>query len=268
MTLFEATILALVQGATEFLPVSSSAHLILVPKLLGWADQGLAFDVIVHVGTLTAVLAYFRRDLAQIIVHWFQQFKRDHHDPQGYARLGNLIILATIPTGLIGLVINQYLDDGLLRHPLVIAGATFVFALALWWADRYGKRRKAIEQTTVKAAMIYGLAQAVALIPGTSRSGITITAGLMLGFTREAAARFSFLMSIPIIVLAGGLKLKELIEQPEAVAVMPLVVGFVVSALSAYACIAIFMKLLERTGMGIYVIYRILLAAVLVWVFI
>ncbi|MBV7435449.1 undecaprenyl-diphosphate phosphatase [Cardiobacteriaceae bacterium TAE3-ERU3] len=266
MTITQAIVLALVQGLTEFLPVSSSAHLILVPKLFGWPDQGLAFDVIVHVGTLVAVIAYFRHDLWQIIRHWFTQFSRNRHDPNGYARLGNLIILATIPTGIIGLLADDYVDL-YLRSPLVIAASTLVFGIALGLADRYGKRLMDIAKTTPLQAVVYGLAQAIALIPGTSRSGITMTAGLMMGFTREAAARFSFLMSIPIITLAGLLKAKDLIEQPQAVDMAPLFVGLIVSALSAYLCIAAFMKLLAKTGMMPYVIYRIVLAIVLLWVF-
>lgn len=267
MTIIEAIVLALVQGITEFLPVSSSAHLILVPELLGWDDQGLAFDVIVHVGTLTAVIAYFRQDLWQIIQHWLRQFSGQRADPQGYARLGNLLILATIPTGIIGLLLNDYVDE-YLRSPLVIAASTLVFGLLLGVADYYGKRIKPIEKITAKHALLFGLAQATALIPGTSRSGITLTLGLALGYTREAAARFSFLMSIPIILLAGGLKTLELIQSDEPVPVLAMVVGFVVSALAAYVCIALFMKLLARIGMMPYVIYRVLLALFLVVVFI
>lgn len=266
MTITQAIVLALVQGFTEFLPVSSSAHLILVPKLFGWPDQGLAFDVIVHVGTLIAVVIYFRHDLWQILRHWFRQFSAQKHDPHGYARLGNLIILATIPTGIIGLLADDVVD-GYLRSPLVIAASTLVFGIALGVADRFGKRLLSIEQTSPWRAVVYGLAQAIALIPGTSRSGITITAGLMMGFSREAAARFSFLMSIPIITLAGLLKTKEWMDQPHAIDAAPLVVGFIFSALSAYLCITVFMKLLTRTGMLPYVGYRIVLAGVLLWVF-
>ncbi|PIE82660.1 MAG: undecaprenyl-diphosphatase [Cardiobacteriales bacterium] len=268
MSIFEAIILAFVQGITEFLPISSSAHLILVPKLLGWADQGLAFDVIVHVGTLTAVIVYFRQDLWQIIRHWVRQFVLNRPaDPQGYARLGNLIIVATIPTGLLGLLLNHYVDT-YLRSPLIIAVATLVFGLLLGTADYYGRRYKPITRLSIVHALLFGLAQAVAIIPGTSRSGITLTMGLMLGYTRETAARFSFLISIPIILLAGGLKTLELIRSDLPVPVMPMLVGFIVSALAAYACIALFLRFLTRVGMMPYVIYRILLATVLVVVFI
>lgn len=267
MGVLEAVVLALVQGITEFLPVSSSAHLILLPRLLGWEDQGLAFDVMVHVGTLAAIVWHFRADVWAIVRCWFGQFANQamSEGAREYARLGNFLIVATIPAGLVGLLLGNYVDI-YLRSPLMIAGITLVFGVLLGLADCFSGRRT-LTQMSFMQALWFGLAQALALIPGVSRSGVTLTMGLALGFSRESAARFSFLMSIPIIVLAGGLKAVELMRGE--VALDPLMAGisFMVSAGSAYVCVRVFLALLARVGMLPYVVYRVLLAMVLWLVF-
>ncbi|MEY8241475.1 MAG: undecaprenyl-diphosphate phosphatase, partial [Cycloclasticus sp.] len=194
--------LGLLQGLTEFLPVSSSAHLILLPLLLGWEDQGLAFDVAVHVGTLLAVVTYFRHDLSRLIVGWLASLLRRQHTQD--SRLAWLIIIGTIPVGLVGLLLGDWIEL-YLRSPLVIALATIIFGLLLWWADAKGVQLRDQQQLTAKDALIIGLYQVLALVPGTSRSGITMTGALLLGLTRDAAARFSFLLSVPLIFLAGSL---------------------------------------------------------------
>jgi len=265
ITAFQATVLALVQGLTEFLPISSSAHLALVPMLSAWPDQGLAFDCVLHLGSLTAVIVYFRSDLWHMSCGFGETLRERsltaNHD--GY--LAWLIGFATIPVGLAGLALKDYIETDL-RSVTVIGLASVVFGLLLWWADSKGIRQRQESQWTLKDAMIVGVAQAIALIPGTSRSGITMTAGLMLGYTREAAARFSFLLSVPVIVLAGGMKIKDWIAQPEqAASVGILCLGYVISAISAWICIHYFLKFLERTGMGPFVIYRIILGSVLLW---
>jgi len=256
--------LALVQGLTEFLPISSSAHLILVPVLTDWPDQGLAFDVAVHAGTLTAVVLYFRRELARMFVEWFASFGgRLTAD----ARLAWAVLIGTIPVGLAGILFKDLIETQL-RSPMVIAVATIVFGLLLWYADRTGRRSKNEYGLLLCDVLVIGLAQALALIPGTSRSGITITAGLMMGLKREAAARFSFLLSIPVIFLAGSLETVEYLSAASIHDAQPLLVGALMSAVSAYACIHYFLKLLERIGMLPFVAYRLVLGAVLVVLFI
>lgn len=263
MDILQIVILALVQGLTEFLPISSSAHLILVPVLTDWPDQGLAFDVAVHAGTLTAVVLYFRKELARMFVEWFASFGgRLTAD----ARLAWAVLIGTIPVGLAGLLFKDLIETQL-RSPMVIAVATIVFGLLLWYADRTGKRSKSEYGLLLCDVLVIGLAQALALIPGTSRSGITITAGLMLGLKREAAARFSFLLSIPVIFLAGSLETVEYLSEATIHDAQPLLIGALISAVSAYACIHYFLKLLERIGMLPFVAYRLVLGAVLVVLF-
>lgn len=268
MDIFHALVLAIVQGLTEFLPISSSAHLILVPKLLGWQDQGLAFDVAVHLGTLLAVLIYMRRDITPLFADWIQSISTRSHS--GDSRLAWGIIIGTAPAGIAGLLLKDYVEV-YLRSALVIAAATIFFALVLWWYDRSkkdNKRQKIDEhELTISGFLIIGCAQALALIPGTSRSGITITAALALGLSRTAAARTSFLFSIPIILAAGGLKTKDLLEQTASVDWLALNIGVLVSFFSAYICIHFFLKLLEKTSMLPFVIYRLFLGFFLLWIF-
>ena len=256
MDSLQIVILSLVQGLTEFLPISSSAHLILVPVLTGWEDQGLVFDVAVHVGTLSAVLLYFRRQLGTMAIAWAGSLCGRGLNAD--ARLAWAVIVATIPVGLVGLVLQDVVELHL-RSPLVIAVATIGFGLLLWWADVYGPRRHDEYRIGWTTVLMIGLAQALALIPGTSRSGITMTAGLALGLTRQAAARFSFLLSIPVIVLAGGLATLDLFKQPAAAQWEVLLPAVIISAVSAYLCIHYFLRLLERMGMLPFVMYRLLL---------
>jgi undecaprenyl-diphosphatase len=264
MEILQIVILALVQGLTEFLPISSSAHLILVPVLTNWPDQGLAFDVAVHAGTLTAVVLYFRKELARMLVEWFASFK-GRLTPD--ARLAWAVLIGTIPVGLAGLVFKGIIETQL-RSPMVIAMATIIFGLLLWYADKTGKRSKDEYGLSLCDVLVIGLAQALALIPGTSRSGITITAALMLGLNRKAAARFSFLLSIPVIFLAGMLETMDYLSAASIEDAQPLLIGALISAVSAYACIHYFLKLLDRIGMMPFVAYRLVLGGVLVVLFI
>lgn len=260
MTLWQAAVLALLQGITEFLPISSSAHLILLPRLVGWEDQGLAFDVAVHVGTLGAVIWYFRRELAILARDWgLSVVRRRQH---GESRLAWAVLWGTVPVGLAGLLFHDLVET-YLRSPLVIAATTIGFGLLLGWADAVGTRRRDEHRLTWRDALAVGCAQALALIPGTSRSGVTITAGLAMGLTRTAAARFSFLLSIPVIVLAGGLAAYQGLQQQLAVDWAAAAVGAVVSGFSAYLCIHWFLKLLDRVGMLPFVVYRLVLGALL-----
>ncbi|MCQ3829581.1 undecaprenyl-diphosphate phosphatase [Microbulbifer elongatus] len=261
METFQIVILALIQGITEFLPISSSAHLILPNQVLGWPDQGLAFDVAVHFGSLIAVLVYFRKDVWQLICDGLGGFRSGQFSDDG--RLAWLIVLATIPAGLVGLAFKDFIEEHL-RSSAVIAATTILFGLLLWWADVYGKRRDAIGQLNWKKALLIGAAQAIALIPGTSRSGITMTAGLMLGMKREAAARFSFLMSIPVISLSALLLTLELLGT-QSVPWGSIFLGVVLSGISAYFCIHFFLQFISRIGMAPFAIYRLLLGGALIW---
>ncbi|MDH5764892.1 MAG: undecaprenyl-diphosphate phosphatase [Gammaproteobacteria bacterium] len=257
MDFIQIIVLAIVQGLTEFLPVSSSAHLILVPVLTGWKDQGLAFDVAVHVGTLSAVVLYFRKEIIQMIRSWFRSVTGKGFDND--AKLAWAVLFGTIPVGLSGLLFKDFIAEHL-REPVVIASSTLVFGLLLWLADAKGRRVRDEYAINWKDVLVIGCAQALALIPGTSRSGATMTAALLMGLSRQAAARFSFLLSIPVIVLAGGLETKDYLEHASITDMQPLMLGALLSGVSAYFCIHYFLKLLERIGMMPFVIYRIVLA--------
>lgn len=258
MSTFQSIVLALIQGITEFLPISSSAHLILPKELLAWPDQGLAFDVAVHVGSLVAVLSYFRKDVGNLIVGWFSSITRKQDTQEG--KLAWCILIATLPAAFAGLLFGDFIEL-YLRSTKVIAVTTILFALALWWADAKGSSKKQLADMTLKLAIVIGIAQALALVPGTSRSGITITAALLLGFGRTEAARFSFLLAIPVILLSGAYMSLKLLS--ETIDWSTLITGIVVSGISAYLCIHYFLGFIQRIGMLPFVIYRLLLGAVL-----
>ncbi len=254
--------LAIVQGLTEFLPISSSAHLVLVPTLTGWPDQGLAFDVAVHVGSLLAVLLVFRREVARMLVAFVGSVRgRGFNDD---AKLAWAVGFATIPVGLAGLLLGDWVEQDL-RSIHVLAWATMGFGLVLGIADRWRRGVRTEFQLRARDVLWIGLAQALALIPGTSRSGITMTAALFLGLSRQAAARFSFLLSIPVILLAGGLETKKLIASSSSMPVdwAALFWGIVFSAISAWVCIRLFLNLIERIGMAPFVAYRVVLGGLL-----
>ncbi len=257
-------ILAIVQGLTEFLPISSSAHLILTPMLFGYQDQGLGFDVAVHLGSLLAVTTYFRHELLDMAGDFFRSLIKGAPATQN-SRMVWLLILATLPIMLAGLLFFSEVEHQL-RSIWVIAAATILFGLLLYWYDKKGSRSRDEYSTSWRDAFIIGLFQVLALIPGTSRSGITITAGMMLGLTREAASRFSFLLSIPTIVMSGSLVTLELIIHQEPVDWSAMIVGALLSFVSAYLCIRLFLQLIDRIGMLPFVIYRLLLGALLIWV--
>jgi undecaprenyl-diphosphatase len=262
MDIFQVIALAILQGLTEFLPISSSAHLILFPVLVGWEDQGLAFDVAVHVGTLMAVVIFYRKILAKIIKAWAGSFVGKGLTED--AKLAWYVGFGTIPVGLVGMSLTDEMQEAL-RNPLIIAAATILFALLLWWAEKRAKEQ--CQKVSFMDAILVGLFQATALIPGTSRSGITITAGLILGLKREQAAMFSFLLSIPVIALAGGLKTLELYQSEIVVMWDFILIGIMVSAVVAYLSIAWFLRLLNKIGMFPFVVYRLILGVVLIGIF-
>ncbi|MCY0965926.1 undecaprenyl-diphosphate phosphatase [Parathalassolituus penaei] len=260
MGIFETVVLALLQGITEFLPISSSAHLILPSQMFGWPDQGLAFDVAVHFGTLLAVVAYFRKDLQNMIVGWLTTgFTRTPNDD---ARLSWMVAIATVPAVVFGLLGEHFIEDNL-RSTAVIATTTIIFGIVLGLSDRATVRHNNLAQMTLTLALVIGFAQAMALIPGTSRSGITMTAALFLGFNRVDSARFSFLLSVPLILAAAGLKTLELLQNMDGVDWSMLFLGLAVSGISAWLVISFFLEFIGRIGMLPFVIYRLFLGVVL-----
>ena len=259
MDWIQIVILALVQGITEFLPVSSSAHLVLPAQLTDWPDQGLAFDVGVHFGTLMAVILYFRQQLiamATDVVTWPTHRTYTAHVDE-VLKLG----VATLPIVVVGFLAKDFVEANL-RSVLVIACTTSGFALLLWWADRKPGQGELISWAH---AGVIGLAQILALIPGTSRSGITITAALLLGLSRTRAAEFSFLLAIPTIAGAQLLLTLDLVDGNMPERWNELISGALIAGISAYLCINLFISLVERSGMLPYVIYRLILGLALFW---
>lgn len=258
MDLLQAIVLALVQGITEFLPISSSGHLILPGKLLGWPDQGLAFDTAVHLGSLVAVLVYFRTQLRDLLAGVI------HHATQGESseasRLAYNVAIASLPIIPVG-YFARFVIEAELRSLEVIAGTTIVFGLALLLADHHRKQESS--PLTPLKALAVGVAQCFALIPGTSRSGITMTMALLVGQSRTEAARFSLLIAIPTIAGAAALKLWDISRATEPVQWGELLIGTTVAGLSAYACIAWLLAVVERIGYLPFVIYRMILGIIL-----
>lgn len=260
MDIIQVITLAIIQGLTEFLPISSSGHLVLAPLLTSWPDQGLAFDVAIHVGTLTAVLTYFSRDLINMGRSGLASLSGKKLDQDG--KMLYLLILATIPVGLAGFF-GAHMIESNLRTVVVIALASIIFGLILQLADVRGSKQKDTTDINFKDALLIGLAQILALIPGTSRSGVTMTAGLMLGLSRQASARFSFLLSIPVILLAGCYEGYKLFNSSTVVNWSHILLGVIISAIVAFLAIHFFLKLIDKIGMLPFVIYRVLLGLVL-----
>lgn len=252
--------LGILQGITEFLPISSSAHLILAPIFTGWADQGVAFDLAVHVGTLLAVLLYFRREVVNLAHDGIISLVQRRVVGQGL--LAAWLVVGTVPAGVAGLLLLDLIDNAL-RSVQLIFVTTLLFGLLLGWADWRPNRQRELDSLTWRDALMVGLAQAVSLVPGTSRSGATITAGLLLGLSREAASRFSFLLAIPITALAAAAKLLEVAAEEVTVDWTAFLIGGVTSFLMALTAIHFFLKWLNRFGMWPYVLYRIILAGVI-----
>jgi undecaprenyl-diphosphatase len=260
METIQAILLAIIQGLTEFLPISSSAHLILLSELAGWKDQGLVFDVALHFGTLLAVIFYFRREINEMLD--FSHFKTMNtliKSPLG------VITIATIPIVIIGGLFNQFIEANL-RTSEVIAIATIIFGVLLYLSDLKGKQADSDLKVTLGLGFLIGVAQVFALIPGTSRSGITITAALLLGFSRTEAARFSFLLAIPAIIAANILGVFEVIQAEHLVFnYLDLFLGVSISFLVAYLTIGWFLSLIERIGMLPFVVYRVILGTFLLF---
>lgn len=264
--LFEAIVLGIVQGFTEFLPISSSAHLILIPWLFGWQGtlvDSLTFDVALHAGTLVAILAFFWRDWVDLLRKFFGGLS-DGTWKTGNGRLVPYIVLATIPAGVMGLKYEHIVEESF-RNPLLIAGSLGLISIVMWAADRFSVKSRAVDRMSLGHALIIGCAQAAALVPGVSRSGSTIIAGLLTGYTRESAARFSFLLSTPVIAGAAVLKLRKLHLAPGEL--LPFALGAAFSALVGYFSIKFLLSYLNRHSLNLFVGYRLVLAAgvLIVW---
>ncbi|TXK65845.1 undecaprenyl-diphosphate phosphatase [Alkalisalibacterium limincola] len=268
MSLIEIFVLAVVQGLTEFLPISSAAHLILVPLLTDWDDQGLTFDLALHLGSLAAVVFYFRREILLVVHDWGGSLVTRRQTE--HSRIGWAVLWGTIPVGIAGLLFKDLVETTM-RTPevgaIVIACSLIGFGLLLGLADWRFRGERTERDMRWTDVLVIGVAQALALIPGTSRSGITMTAALFMGLSREAAARFSFLLSIPVIVLATGLQLLELRDPEVQIDWRSLWLGSLVAAVSAYACIHYFLAFIKRIGMQPFVAYRVILGAILLWIF-
>lgn len=279
MTLLHVFILALIQGLTEFLPVSSSAHLIFPSHLLGWEDQGLAFDVAVHVGTLLAVVLYYLADIVKISTFTIEAVVKRKVSP--IAKIGFCVIIGTLPVVIVGGLFEKTISTVIRDSIDVIAYATIGFGLLLGLASYVnrrivwrnidnvqGARADSLRGLTYVQALVIGFAQAIAIIPGTSRSGITMTAGLFLGLKAEAAARFSFLLSIPVILASGLFEILKLYKQETLeLQWVNLILGGFISFAVALVVIYLFLKFIAKSGMAVFVIYRVLLGAILLWMF-
>ena len=252
----QAMILGIVQGLTEFLPVSSSAHLLLVPWMLGWEPMGLTFDVILHGGTLIALVIYFRHEWLQIISQMFVSTKEARN-----CSLAIPLVIGTFPAAIFGLFFNDLIEHQL-RSPKIIVFTLIFFGLMLWVADKRGSQKRGLHGLKGIDGLIIGLAQAIALVPGVSRSGITITAALFLGISRADSARFSFLLGMPIIAGATILKFYDLLQTQDMViaSIAPLAAGVLFSSISGFLCIKYFLSFLRSRTYMVFVGYRLVLA--------
>jgi undecaprenyl-diphosphatase len=255
---FHAAILGALQGLTEVLPVSSSAHLILIPHFLNWPESGLTFDVALHLGTFIALSLYFWRDILELSGHFFSTLmRREAHTHAD--RLPFYIILGTVPAAVVGKIFENPIDELFRKSPAIIAVFLVLFGLLLALADTIGTKRMKLDRFTLKDTMIIGLAQCLALFPGVSRSGITITAALLLGFTRESSARFSFLLSLPIVAGAAILKVGHLVKTGIPSGDMaPLLIGIATSAVFGYLSVALLLKLVQNRTLYPFVWYRLI----------
>ncbi|MFP4498028.1 MAG: undecaprenyl-diphosphatase UppP [Vulcanimicrobiota bacterium] len=263
LSIFQAFILGIIQGLTEFLPVSSSGHLILTREVFNFPDPGKTFDILMHFGTLIALIIYFRDDLIEIANSTFKSFKQKKFYGSNETNLFWFLIISTIPGALFGLLFNDKLED--IKSIYIISTLLIIFGIFLFVSDITGKKTKEISQFTFKDAAVVGLAQALALFPGVSRSGITMTAALFLGFSRASSARYSFLISIPLIVGISIYGLIKIIKSaPQISAIMVLIVGFIASMASGFLCIKFLLGYLKKGTFKGFVIYREIMGVLLI----
>lgn len=262
MTLLQAIVMGLVQGLTEFLPISSSGHLYLVPVLSGWKDPGAGFTAVIQLGTILAVFLYFGRDLGRVFMGWLKGLRGGEAARTHEARMGWAIALGTVPIAAAGLAFEKSIDSNL-RTPWVVGAALIGFALVMGLAERVGRQERKWEDLTLRDGLVMGLWQCLALVPGSSRSGCTITGGLFGGIDRATAARFSFLLSVPAILASGLYKLYKERADLLGSGLMPTLVATVVAFASGYAAIAFLMKFLQSRSTWVFVWYRVALGVVI-----
>ncbi|MFZ2949842.1 MAG: undecaprenyl-diphosphatase UppP [Desulfuromonadaceae bacterium] len=264
MNLFHAAVLGALQGFTEVLPISSSAHLILVPWLLKWPESGLTFDVALHLGTFLALSLYFRRDIIELVLSFFDAVAARRLNTPA-RRLPFLIIAATVPAAVVGKLFEDRIEAVFRSNPLLISSILILFGLILGLTDYFGSKRLALDEIKPAGALTIGLMQCLALIPGVSRSGITITAALMLGFTRESAARFSFLISLPIVAGAALLKTVHLFKHGiPAGEGLPMLVGIAFAAITGYISVAFLLRFVQKQSLAPFVWYRVVVGGGLI----
>lgn len=263
MTWIQIVVLAVVQGLTEILPISSSGHLVLVPNVLGWTDQGLVFDVAVHFGSLGAICLYFREDVRALVRGGLQLATGRYGSLESRMALG--IGIGTVPAAIAGLLLAGWISANL-RDPMVVVATLSGYGILLAVADRVGRQTRVVSDVRLGDALVIGLAQALALVPGTSRSGVTITAGMLLGLKRQDAARFSFLLSAPVILLATIYEAGTLLIEGGRVSWSELAAGAAIAGLVAYCSIAFFMRFVTQRGLLPFTIYRLLLAGIILYV--
>jgi undecaprenyl-diphosphatase len=262
LSLVQAIVLGIVQGLTEFLPISSSGHLRIVPAFVGWDDPGAAFTAVIQLGTMAAVLLYFRHDLLRITTAWLRSLRDPAARRNLDARMGWYLIFGTVPIVIFGVAFKDQIENGA-RDLYLIGTMLIVFGLVLLTAEAMSRRDRDVTTITRRDAIVIGFAQALALVPGVSRSGATISAGLLLGFDRVSAARFSFLLSIPAVVLSGLYELKDVVNGSAegAVGVGPTAVATVLAFITGYAAIAFFLRFLTTHSTAVFVAYRVVLGA-------
>jgi undecaprenyl-diphosphatase len=275
LEILKAIILGVIQGLTEFLPISSTAHLTLAGKLMGMIDplnteHWTATIAVIQLGTLIAVFAYFIKDVYNIIIEFFSDLYkritgRSPEQMSGNAKMGWLIIIGTVPVGIAGLLFRKVIEGTLTKNLYVIAGSMITLAVLLWIAEIIGKRKREINQITIWDSLFIGFAESLAVIPGSSRSGTTITGGLFLGLTRESAAKFSFLLSLPAVLSSGFLELKESLKEiPHTSAgTMQLIIATVVSGIVGYISIWFLLNYLKKHSTGIFIVYRIVIGIII-----
>ncbi len=264
MSTLEAIVLGIVQGLTEFLPISSTGHILFVPALAGWPDPGAAFSAVIQLGTMAAVLVYFRTDLWRMAVAFVRSFSGDHplwRSDDSDARIGWYIVLGTIPISIIGLVFADQIENDV-RSLSLVAAVMILFSFVLMAADMKGAQDRDVKQLTLRDGIIIGLFQVLALIPGVSRSGATISGGLFLGLDRESATRYSFLLSVPAVVLSGLFELRKIGDGAGAsVGVAPTIIATVLAFISGYLAIAFLLRFVRTHNFAVFVVYRVAVGA-------
>ena len=263
MEFLQAIVFGIIQGLTEFIPISSTAHLRIIPALLGWTDKGAAFTAVIQIGTLIATFIYFRKDIVELVSGFFKAIKDKTYFGNTYFRLSMLLILGTIPIGIFGLLLKNYIKGGA-RGLYVISASLILIAVLLFIAEKVASKKKNLEDVTIKDGIIIGFAQVLALIPGSSRSGVTIMGGLFCGLKRDVAARYSFLLSIPAVTISGFYELYDERAHLLNGSIIPIIVATLVAGIVGYYAIDFLLKFLKTKSNLVFIVYRIVLAIIII----